>query len=596
MQACATLPISPETTTITDPEPMVLVDGLPEPALRVVEWSIDDALDRRSARVALAGPNAPEARSLCRDGWTQAGVIVAMPLRLSDESVRWLPLCAGLLETSDEGRAAGTDGWRLTLSDDWSRRLADPLPSAWRETETGAAVETHPLGVMRVGIDGNRSLQRHTINDRPVYALREGGGAWTVRDALESLAAFAGFDLITRGLPVDVARSPLVHEIDLGKPLGDALTGIMEPYGLSIRRELRFNAGDLSETIAVIALGDGATIRPVWPSTSRRLGDVLSVRAVSPSPRARLWTAEARGAVVESTFNLLQGWNPALEGLPDDDYRRSGNPHFADVANVYRLWALNEDGRFTPPPFERGPAFDLPGLFGDESLTGWRGALRFDSCLTLDDAGRRRAAIVEISLDAGSSWSHYPGRFVLRGDSASVYFDDATLPPGFFTAAKTHDVLVRVTASLQSPVPLRATRWRGNPSIGADAPRTIDLGDAFSVRRVAATSIHRAGIDAGTLIAPEIDQRPALFAWLVQRISRERSDGGDGLATVELSGAWPALRVGDRVIGGVEPPLDPEHPAERLGITGGVVRSLRVAWRRNPSRATPVTRIELSPA
>jgi hypothetical protein len=193
--------------------------------------------------------------------------------------------------------------------------------------------------------------------------------------------------------------------------------------------------------------------------------------------------AEAAGPVVESTFALVGGWDAADEALADGEYSKSGSSDFEAVANVFRLWVLNEDGAFTAEPFDRGPAFDLTTLFDDGRAIEPQ-PLRFGHALSQDAAGRSVGVVVEMSIDGGASWSRYPGTASVLSDRAGVYLADDALPAGFLAAVRGGVGKIRVTATLRNPLPLQSVRWRGNPFTGAFRTQRLKLGDAFGWRRV----------------------------------------------------------------------------------------------------------------
>jgi hypothetical protein len=330
-------------------------------------------------------------------------------------------------------------------------------------------------------------------------------------------------------------------------------------------------------------------VRLGWADADRALTQVRRAAAAAPTPVARAWIARAGGAQVESTFPLVPGWDPALEGESDAAYER-GSAAFATYVNAYRLWALNEDGRFTGPPFSRGPAHDLAALFGEPFVRSR--TLRFGSCLTLDDGGARRQPIVEVSLDSGATWSTFAGAAVVQMDRAAVYLDDVVLPPAFLAAAKANAARVRVTATLRSPNPLETLRWQGNPFRGVGEPRVFELGDAFEVRRVSTGSIHHAAVRSGSLVADEIDQLRKMDAWLMHRQERERLAGDEARrGTLELAGLWPLVRAGDRLRNAGASNRDPFHRSELADSNQAVVRSVRL---RTPEHGAPVTSIDLT--
>lgn len=409
---------------------------------------------------------------------------------------------------------------------------------------------------------------------------QRGGAVWTVGAAVESLLAMAGLDAEVT-LPAEASAERLLRPIDLRWPLRRALGELLEAQGLVMRRELSREAGQVAEHRCVQPASRGALVRLAWADESRPLGEVLRIESHRPIEAAERWVARAAGWRIESTFALVPGWDPALEGLEDGAYHR-GSASFAERAAVYRVWALNEDGRYTAPPFLRGPAFDLATFFGAD-VPGQ--PLRFLPCLTLDDAGVPRPPIVEVSLDGGATWSGYGGIASVREEIAAVSLDDAALPPAFLTAAKAGDARVRVTASLRSPLPVEVARWRGNPFAGAGDPRVLQVGDAFGFRRVAETSVHHHAVLAGSLRADEADDGAALSQWLAARVAAAHdagAAGGDGRAALELAGPWLSLRPGDRLVDAGGPGIDPAGRAEAIARRGAVARRVRCRWPQGP--------------
>jgi hypothetical protein len=263
---------------------------------------------------------------------------------------------------------------------------------------------------------------------------------------------------------------------------------------------------------------------------------VLQVTAERPEDGAQPWIARAGGKLVESTFNLVHGWDAALEGQADEVYSR-GHDSFTQYANVYRHWVLNEDGRFTAAPFSQGAAFDLGAFFEDAPMSPQ--PRKFLSCLTLDDANRRRAVLVQMSLDSGATWSNYSGGVSVRADRCAIYLDDATLPAAFLAAAKANTAAIRVTATIQSPKPLDVLRWRGNPFAGTLPPQVLDVCDTFASARVDEQSIHAAGLAAGSLSALQSDPRDAMSQWLLSRVQRETLSGAQPRGRAKLTVGAP---------------------------------------------------------
>ncbi len=628
MTAAAT--VSPMTVPapLDDPPPVVLIDAVPEPRLIARRYTATGPLDRRSALLAAAdehllAPDAlaasstgndpePDTRLTDRvDRWIDSTATLAIPARLVDDQIRWTVVAHGRLTRSQTRLSTRADDAMLKLTDRWDALLDQTLAAVWWQTDDGLLFDDTRPAVMRTGSGGNRSHQVWPIGGRPsVHVFQEDGQAWTVGAALEAIDALAGLELNLAMIPGDVHNTPLQRAIDLAQPIGDILERLIEPCGLVVQRDLRREAGAVVEHRAVRPIDRGRTVTLAWARDDQPLGQVLEIDADRPSPAARRWVAEADGWVVESTFVLIGGWDPSLEGEPDSSYSKLNNPGFGPFENVFRLWALNEDGRFSAAPFHRGDPFDLTtffseGLDPDQAPGPVRPRpLRFEPGLTLDDTGARRSAVVEFSLDSGQTWSLYTGPVVVRTDRAGVYLDDVTLDAAYLAAAKAGGARVRVTASLRSPVPVTAQRWSGNPFAGTVPKRRFDVGGAFGFRRVMAPqagaepgagagpgapltmaaasigSIHFNDIINGDLEADEVDQTAALASWLIHMVDRSgRVPGQDGgRARLDLSGAWPVLRVGDRLVNTAGGGTDAAGRAEAIAAQGAIASSLTVRW------------------
>ncbi|HEX7009115.1 MAG TPA: hypothetical protein VF184_03980, partial [Phycisphaeraceae bacterium] len=398
--------------------------------------------------------------------------------------------------------------------------------------------------------------------------------------------AMGGLSLSLRLLPRSIAEAGLVDEVDLSRSAGQVLRALLEPYGLLIVRDLWREGLTLLERRHVRPAGRGRPVWARWAQQGQPMSDAERVEAELPVEAAQMWVARGAGKVVESTFELVGGWDPMLEGQADEQYGRATSSDFATYANAYRRWVLNEDGAFTGPPYNRGAAFDLNAFFDQTNIRSQ--PLRFLDCLTLDDAASPRLPVVEVSTDSGLSWSQYPGKAAVLEHRAGVYLDDDTLPAAFLAAAKNGTAKVRVTASLRSPEPIEARRWRGNAFAGTQPARVFELGEAFAWRQVGAASIHAEAVQAGALEADQVDQRHALNVWLVNRLRQEdeRQTARSARGRITLSGAWALLRAGDRLMqaGGAGRRVDDQ--AQALTQRGAVVRAVRcrfgVRGRRGP--------------
>ena len=419
--------------------PLVLVEGVVEPRLSVAKVEALGPLDERRAEVDAAADTSASRV----ERWLASRITVAMPLRLSDASVRWRVLLDG--HATATRHEAGAANVRLTLRDDWTARLAQPAPLIYRMDRGGDLV------TRRDGSPTFRSSRTFDIAGRRVHVPAARGEAWTVGTMLAYLLAIGGLDATLALVPPRTAEAAAPAGLNLARPLGEAVRRVLESANLRVRRDATRTGGETRQHAAIIPAHGPGTMR----GESAR--DAVRARRDEPVAAAvaaaRRWIVRGGRPVVESTFELLPAWDAALQGQPTAAYDRGESADFERYAAVYRLWALNEDGRFSLPPFSRGPAYDLAGLFEDERVRPT--PRRFEPCLTLDATGRRRSPVVEVSMDGGGSWSRWAGSPGIERDLAAVSLNDATLPGDWVAAAEAGEARVRVTASLVSPLPDR---------------------------------------------------------------------------------------------------------------------------------------------
>ena len=583
MKAAASLANGAQSGALETTTPVVFVDGTPVDELTIESLELDAPLDTRQARLSLLR-DAGQSGALHR--WAHRSAFVATPHRLIDDECRWSALVRGTLRAYSAREAAGVHADHLTLDDDWAVRMRQAVDTVWWANRDEALLPLEE-GVMQAGPSGNRSATRFQINGRSVHVPASTGESWRVGDVLETIDAFGALDLSLALIPADVWRAPLLQTVDLGASIGAALRAVLEPYGLFIRRDLTRDGHTIIERRHVRPMACGRPIRMRWADLDRPLSDALRIDHDAPFDAARQWIAIASGWRIESTFELVAGWDPALAGATDSEYDRTQSSDFAKYANVYRQWVLNEDGRFSEAPYLRGAAFDLAAFFGDSRVRPQ--PLPFQDCVTLDDAGTARRPVVQVSTDAGASWSQYPGRVNVRSDRAAVVLMDDALPSGFLAAAQNGEARVRVTATLTNPQPVRSRRWQGNAFAGRGAPRVLRVDDAFQFRRVSEQSIHFTDVRDGVLAARQIDQRRELDAWLVDQLQTAQRRGGaalEGRGRVDLSGAWPWLRLGDRLLEANGEGATARDRAQAVAQRGAVIDALHIRFgvesRRGP--------------
>lgn len=586
MHACASLGCSVKPGASDDIEPLVFVNGAPDRRLHVVSYHVDGPMDTRRAAL-LVDEASPSAETMAR--WLDADVVVALPAQLSDGETRWPVLSHGSLSQVESGEVAGQHELTFELLGDWERLLELPPSAIWWLNDSGT-VTTRDDGELDVGLKANRSLERHSVNGSAIYLIGDGTGeAWTVADALETISATAGLSLNLQGLTRDVIRAELMQSIDLTKPLSNALERILEPYQLCIVREMNRSGGLVVEQRFVRPISHGRPIRLGWGGEAASPSDLLSVDTDQPSRAARKWIARASGWMIESTFDLVGAWDPSLEGLSNDEYDRDLSSNFALYEDVYRRWVLNEDGYYSQPLYNRGPAFNLNGFFGVTGIATQ--TLPFGDNLTGTSIGNGYPPVVELSTNGGVDWTIATISIDELKDRAGVYLDPDTLPGDFLSAAKTGFARVRVTATLTNPLPVQLTRWQGNAFSPQLPDRVVDVSDHFFFRRVDPDSIHYAGVSSGNLVADEIDDTQRMFRWLVDTVTRD-DQGGErlgGQAKLKLSGLWPMLRPGDKLLNVGGPSVAADGGSQALTGRGGTVRSVKLDYSANSRNGRTTT-------
>ncbi|MBI1335828.1 MAG: hypothetical protein GC164_02570 [Phycisphaera sp.] len=592
MKACATLAPHTGSSTRFARGPVVFIDGCPESRLNVQTLRVMGPLDERTATMTC------DSRLIdgsLIDRWLRARCAIASPMRLVDDTVKWIVHGVGKLSVPAQDTSIGIDSRAFAIEEQWTQQLNSSLERAFILTEatlTAVLPESVTLGV---GSNANRSEQTHEIAGREVYVPIDQGQTWTVGQALSYWSAVSGLDLVLDPLATSTLDEPLVSPVALGLSVRDALMRIIHRYGLSIRRMIEFVNGRFHETRTVT--GDPSRNKTVLPGLQKpgTQHPVMKIERSGQGAGSRQWVARAQGWRVEGTFNLAHGWDPSLEGQSDATYSRSGNSDFETYRDVYRLWVLNEDGAFSGEPFDQ-PAFDIQAFFGSigVGLSVPSDPLRLLPCVTLDTTGRRKPFSVEVSTDAGSTWASYDGSDQALGDRAGVYLDSATLPAAFLAAAQAGDARVRVTASLRSPLPVEVSRWVGNPFIDVQPVNVIELGSAFVFERIDPTSIHRSAVTSGALGSLERDDTPPMTSWLTKRVNRDASVGQSRTLRLTLSDAWPTLLPGDVIHHAAGPGLDANTGPQAINPHNAVVASVRTDWLKPGSRsfAGPITVVE----
>lgn len=579
MTAGATTTAVTASGAVAAARPLVLLDGTLEPDLTVCEFRVQGPLDERDILIeSVIGVEEPLHLARARAA-ERAHAIVVQPLRLCDDTIRWPVLASGGLTGVDLDKGPDRQTHALRLIDQWSKQLTATLEQTW--WQLGQQLVARDQTDVRLGPDSRigQSTQQWTIHGRDTFVLESDGPSWTLDSLLTLLSVHTNMDMSLAQLPTEIANEPIDIHVRLNQPVGDILRSLLLAHGLVLRRDMWWDGKRVVSDLGVCAADQGRVVSIAWPNDQRETAPVLDISTHGAPVVSRAWIAAATPWRIESTFVLQPAWDPALadSGLPDATFSREANPSFTDYTNVFRLWVLNEDGRYGIPPFGLEP-FDLTDFF-DEPGAGSE-AIPFRECLTLDDTGSPRSPVIEVRTSPGGPWAVYPGSASVLNDHAGVYLDDATLPTEVLTAARGATLEIRVTATLTSPLPVRLTRWQGNPFVGSQPPRLLDVAGLFRFARVDDQSRHAAQVSNETLVADQADDTHAMVNWLTRKMRRDRRRSVDrpGRARIRLQGALPLLRVGDRVrnVGG------PGHNARGLPEAGhpgtAIVRGIVTRW------------------
>lgn len=489
------------------PKPLILVDGMVCDDLAVLEVKQEAPLGTRTARMNWQPTE--NAAATGADRWFGRHLAILVPIGLSGGDSRVIPIFHGVIDKTDDQHDADHERHYLTARCEWAdvldQKAEDRFSFDDRVMNVESAVEQlQRSDVLKLAAWGLPEVMRQ----RPVRRPR--GDDLTWGQILESLCSEADLqvDCLLHWTGTGVRRSCVLRPVDRGRPN-------------------RIATGEM-----------------VHPATT-----LASLRGVCSDGGPVKYIARSSSQVVESTFQLCRGWDPAGEGLADEEYSRSQSSDFDAGVNVYRLWVLNEDGAFSGEPFLCGDAYDAAVLF--EAEPGWyRQPLPFLPTLSQSAEGRSLGHIVEVSEDAGATWSQYGGRVETLDDRAGVWLADDVLPAGFLTAIKAGAARVRVTACLRSPDEMQMVRWRGNPFTGQFTEKLFDVSGLFAWRRVAASSKFYARVQSGLMRADEADDRLAMQRWLVAQ-SGEAGRGARG-GQLRLNAVDIGWRCSDRLAGILE--------------------------------------------
>ncbi|MEO1235556.1 MAG: hypothetical protein AAFX76_02080 [Planctomycetota bacterium] len=568
MAATATFPSVHTSATQPSTLPVVFVEGRPTPELTVNRYATDSPLGRREITVT-----ASKSRELRH--WRNRSASIAIPRAIAGGEVRWQVLSTGRLSDSQGRVSVGHDAVELRLSENWAEALSQIPETFWAVDSHERIVRANSL-VFGVGRRANRSTERHSVGGRWVYLPSTENNEWAIEQVIATLDAVYRLSLDPLRLASAMRHLPLTETIELSGPADGGLADLLTANRLFVDRRFTGVEATIGERRVVRPLVSGRSVSISFPKADRHRGIVSKFEVAQPDTGPRRWVAYGSPPVVESTFDLIPGWDATLEGGSPDAYDPAGNPDFSRYVNVYRRWVLNEDAQAD------GPVFDLASFFGQPGLAPT--PRRFGPCVAQDDAERPLSPVLEYSLDVGVTWVRLTGGWSVLADRAGVLVTEGTLASGWIDAAAAGSLRLRLTASLTSPNPIEAARWRGNPFGTTRSPVVLDWSDRFARRQVAAASIHHAAVRAGTLGADERDDTAAMADRLVRRLDQEEQTPSADPARIELTltGVRPEWRVGDRLRGVLGPGRDAQGEPSGVSGHGATVVGVRCDFNEQP--------------
>ena len=345
-------------------------------------------------------------------------------------------------------------------------------------------------------------------------------------------------------------NNQIVRDLDVtGLNLAEALHRCCERIGLKFKFVPRLAPTGPEEAIVFYANGTGRVVelncQPAGQQLSISKTNIASLHSSkSLWPVTHRYVTQGDFRVYEATFDLVKAWDEGLEDIDYDKLSPLTNADFHEVKDVYRKWSLNEAGRYSIAPYNRGDAFDFSKIFQSSNFVQRR--RRFHPTLTTDAMGRSLGYFLQASFDDGQSWRQYLHAFNILLDECGIWLSSEQLDLDTWIAALRDFLRFRITASVVSDE--RLTCVVADGPVHSTAPvveHVITLPRQFKYRRVSDQSIF-AGSTGQTLgAADEVDDFNALY----QFVRRTAAKSSAVIETVAIQ--TPSLmfdcQVGDMV-------------------------------------------------
>ncbi len=334
-------------------------------------------------------------------------------------------------------------------------------------------------------------------------------------------------------------------ELDVeGDSLLDALVKVCDIAGVSFKfvpcgnitssRISFYRAGQCGRVELDMQIeGDGLNL------SKTQIGKIK--RTSSFWPVTHRYYAQGEKKVFESTFELVEAWDPALEGGTQAEYDTS-HADFQDVVDVYRKWCLNETGEYSLAPYNRGDMYDLSSIDDEAVFLG--GQRRFIDSISTDQEGDSYGVYGEVSYDSGITWEKFDGKYVTLSDQYGLTISDSSLGNDYYNAAIAGLLRFRVTAAVVSDGRLMASVADGPvDSVVEVCDHLINADGLFEYRKVCGSSIFYrdgAGVNDGER--------------LIGALRRSANRVVNTIETIDIETPFvrTTISVGDRVVSGAD--------------------------------------------
>lgn len=256
---------------------------------------------------------------------------------------------------------------------------------------------------------------------------------------------------------------------------------------------------------------------------------------------------------VELTIDLVRGWPESLDSKTAEELDRDAE--FNQYPNVWRLFPANEAGDWTGTRPEITEAPNLSTVF-DVWIPH---RCPMEDALTQGADGYRRAVMLELSDDAGSTWTPVdPSNWQILADQCGVYFSGDVSD----LIAAGDDLKLRLTGTMSGCGRITYEATTEDSPNSREVKLFLDLSDRFHKRTRLESGDYVSQLylaDTGSE-ADEADDQEALEAYCDAVLESEQAAGLRG--AIAIDGIELSYQVGDLIeaINGREIVLNAHSP------------------------------------